>query len=98
MGLAMGVVVATVVAAATVAPPAASAAPPTGTVRVFWLKPADAQYDQRYPDGIANVMRETQRYYRQELGRTFRLNTPNTHFSQAQKDRILGGRYGSFLS
>ncbi|GAB3976755.1 hypothetical protein V1634_27475 [Plantactinospora veratri] len=76
IGLTIGVVVATVLAAATVAPPAASAAPPNGTVRVFWLKPADVAYDQRYPDGIANVMREAQRYYRQELGRTFRLNDP----------------------
>ena len=25
-------------------------------------------------------------------------NYPNTHFSQAQKDRILSGPYGSFLS
>lgn len=47
--------------------------PPTGTVRVFWLKPSDVAYDQRYPDGIANVMREAQRYYRQELGKTFTL-------------------------
>jgi hypothetical protein len=54
----------------------ASAAPPTGTVRVYWLRPTDVPYDQRYPDGIANVMRETQRYYRQELGVTFKLNDP----------------------
>ncbi|MEJ3749700.1 cellulose-binding domain-containing protein [Actinomycetes bacterium KLBMP 9797] len=50
--------------------------PPNGTIRVYWLKPTDVAYDQRYPDGIANVMREAQRYYQQELGRTFKLNNP----------------------
>ncbi|KRD20925.1 MULTISPECIES: RICIN domain-containing protein [unclassified Streptomyces] len=49
--------------------------PPTKTVRVYWLKPSDVPFDQRYPDGIAKVMREAQRYYRQELGKTFKLNT-----------------------
>jgi hypothetical protein len=43
-------------------------------VRVFWLRPSDVPYDQRWPDGIANVMREAQRYYKQELGKTFTLN------------------------
>jgi hypothetical protein len=57
-------------------PPPPGQTPPAGTVRVYWLKPTDVAYDQRYPDGIANVMREAQRYYRQELGRTFRLNDP----------------------
>lgn len=57
----------------TTGPPAT---PPNGTIRVYWLKPTDVQYDQRYPDGIANVMREAQRYYQQELGKTFRLNNP----------------------
>ncbi|HTJ35387.1 MAG TPA: cellulose binding domain-containing protein [Dactylosporangium sp.] len=63
--------------------PSASASPtPSGgttpavkTVRVFWLKPTDVAFSQRYPDGIAAVMREAQRYYRQELGKTFTLNT-----------------------
>ncbi|MBT2232169.1 RICIN domain-containing protein [Nonomuraea sp. NEAU-A123] len=49
--------------------------PPEKTVRVYWLKPSDVAYDQRWPDGIANVMREAQRYYKQELGKTFTLNT-----------------------
>ncbi len=49
--------------------------PPEKTVRVYWLKPSDVAYDQRWPDGIANVMREAQRYYRQELGKSFTLNT-----------------------
>jgi hypothetical protein len=48
--------------------------PALKTVRVFWLKPTDVAFDQRYPDGIANVMRESQRYYLQELGKTFKLN------------------------
>jgi hypothetical protein len=48
--------------------------PPAKTVRVFLLRPSDVPYDQRYPDGIAAVMREAQRYYQQELGKTFRLN------------------------
>ena len=43
-------------------------------MRVFWLKPTNVAFDQRYPDGIATVMREAQRYYRQELGKTFALN------------------------
>ena len=50
--------------------------PPTGTVRVFWLRPSDVPFDQRYPDGIAKVMAEAQRYYKQELGRTFKINNP----------------------
>ncbi|GAA4709494.1 cellulose-binding domain-containing protein [Phytohabitans rumicis] len=60
--------------APTTRPPGTT--PPNGTIRVYWLKPTDVAYDQRYPDGIANVMREAQRYYRQELGRTFTLNNP----------------------
>ncbi|MFE9914696.1 cellulose-binding domain-containing protein [Micromonospora sp. NPDC005553] len=57
----------------TVAP---TAAPQPRTVRVYWLKPSDVAFDQRWPDGIATVMREAQRYYRQELGKTFTLNSP----------------------
>jgi hypothetical protein len=53
-----------------------SGPPPVRTVRVFWLKPSDVAYDQRYPDGIANVMREAQRFFKQELGKTFTLNNP----------------------
>ncbi|MER7280071.1 cellulose-binding domain-containing protein [Dactylosporangium sp. NPDC000244] len=52
-----------------------STGPALKTVRVFWLKPTDVAFDQRYPDGIASVMREAQRYYKQELGKTFTLNT-----------------------
>jgi len=50
--------------------------PPAKTVRVWLLRPSDVPFDQRYPDGIAGVMREAQRYYQQELGKTFRLNDP----------------------
>jgi hypothetical protein len=63
-------------AAATTGPARPLADPPTRTVRVFWLKPTDVAFDQRYPDGIAGVMREAQRYYRAELGKTFTLNNP----------------------
>jgi hypothetical protein len=64
-------------AAPTVAPTTAPPGPPpVRTVRVYWLRPTDVAYDQRWPDGMAGVMREAQRYYRQELGRTFTLNNP----------------------
>lgn len=56
--------------------PPAPQTPPERTVRVYWLKPTDVAYDQRYTDGIAGVLREAQRYYQQELGRTFTLNNP----------------------
>jgi hypothetical protein len=46
------------------------------TVRIFWLRPTDVPYDQAYPDGIAAVVLEAQQYYLQELGVTFRVNTP----------------------
>lgn len=62
--------------AATGSPAKPAADPPTGTVRVFWLRPSDVAYDQRYPDGIAGVMQEAQRFYKQELGVTFKLNNP----------------------
>ena len=44
-------------------------------------------YDQRYPDGIAAVMREAQRYYRQELGVTFRLNDPPVEVIVGERPR-----------
>ena len=63
---------------ATATPTPTTTTPPSTpqqrTVRVYWLKPSDVAFDQRWPDGIANVMREAQRYYRQELGKTFTLN------------------------
>ncbi|MCP2096717.1 MULTISPECIES: hypothetical protein [Actinosynnema] len=58
------------------AAPVEALAPPTGTVRVHLLVPSDVAPDQRYADGIARVMVEAQRYYKQELGKTFRLNDP----------------------
>jgi cellulose binding protein with CBM2 domain len=73
-------------AAPTSAPPT-SGPPSVRTVRVFWLKPTDVAFDQRYPDGIANVMREAQRYYRQELGRTFTLNNTVVEVVNGEHDR-----------
>jgi hypothetical protein len=55
---------------------AAPQTPPTKTVRVFWLRPSDVPFDQRYPDGIAAVMAEAQRFYKKQLGKTFTLNSP----------------------
>ena len=48
--------------------------PPTKMVRVFWLRPSDVPYDQRYPNGIAGVMAEAQRFYKKQLGKTFTVN------------------------
>jgi hypothetical protein len=56
--------------------PTGVATPPTMTVRVFWLIPSDVAYDQKIYDGIGNVMLEAQRFYKQELGVTFKLNNP----------------------
>jgi hypothetical protein len=50
--------------------------PPTKTVRVFWLRPSDVPFDQKYPDGIGKVLVEAQKFYKQELGKTFTLNNP----------------------
>lgn len=43
---------------------------------MFYLNPSDVPFEQAYPDGIAAVMREAQRYYKQEFGKTFALNDP----------------------
>ncbi|GLW35760.1 cellulose binding domain-containing protein [Actinoplanes regularis] len=67
--------------------PTPTGSPATRTVRVFWLKPTDVTYDQRYPDGIAAVMREAQRYYRQELGKTFTLNNTVVEVVNGEHDR-----------
>ncbi|MFE3826674.1 hypothetical protein [Streptomyces sp. NPDC059092] len=64
-----------------------AADPPAGTVRVFWLKPSDVANDPRYPDGITGVMRESQRFYRQELGVTFTLNDPAVEVVQGSHGR-----------
>ncbi|WP_078854111.1 hypothetical protein [Streptomyces sp. NRRL F-5135] len=61
--------------------------PPTGTVRVFWLRPSDVANDARYPNGITGVMRESQRFYRQELGVTFKLNNPVVEVVQGNHGR-----------
>lgn len=66
---------------------AEAADPPAGTVRVFWLKPSDVAHDQRYPDGIAGVMQEAQRFFRQELGVTFTLNSPVVEVIEGEHER-----------
>lgn len=53
-------------------------------VNVFWLRPSDVPFDQRYPDGITKVMVEAQRYYKQELGKTFQLNSPVVQVVEGQ--------------
>ncbi len=53
-----------------------SGSPPSRTVRVFWLKPNDKAYDPAYPNGITSVMLEAQRFFKQQLGKTFTLNDP----------------------
>ena len=68
--------VAMVFAFAAYAASSESSTPPLKTVRVFWVKPSDVAYDKRFPEGIAKVVLEAQKYYLQELGKTFRLNNP----------------------
>ncbi len=46
------------------------------TVRVFYLRPTDVPFDQRFPDGIAAVVLEAQKYYLEQLGVTFQVNDP----------------------
>jgi hypothetical protein len=77
----------TVTARAATAPsPVALADPPAKTVRVFWLKPTDVAYDQAYPDGIGGVMVEAQSFYKQQLGKTFTLNSPVVEAVDGQHD------------
>ncbi len=73
--------------AATRSSARSAADPPTGTVRVFWLKPSDVGLDQRYPDGITAVMQESQRYYQQEFGATFTLNNPTVEVVEGEHPR-----------
>lgn len=73
----------------TTAPPTTSpgsGTPPDHTVRVFWLKPTDVAYDQSYPDGIAGVMQEAQRFYKAQLGKTFTLNSPVVEVVDGEHD------------
>jgi cellulose binding protein with CBM2 domain len=71
----------------TAAPTPTTGPPPAKTVRVFWLKPTDVAFDQRYPDGIAAVMREAQSYYKQEFGKTFTLNSTVVEVVNGEHDR-----------
>lgn len=50
--------------------------PAEKTLRVFYVVPTDVTFDQRIPDGIAEVVLEAQRYYKEELGVTFTVNDP----------------------
>jgi hypothetical protein len=43
-------------------------------------------FDQSYPDGIAGVMRESQTFYKQQLGKTFTLNDPVVEVVDGQHD------------
>ena len=45
-------------------------------MRIFYLRPSDVPFDQRYPDGIGKVMLDTQDFFQQQLGKTFKLNDP----------------------
>jgi len=45
-------------------------------VRVFYLYPNDVPFDPAYPEGIANVMRDAQSFFKDSLGKTFVLNDP----------------------
>ena len=60
--------------APTTTPP--NGTPPARTVRAYWLRPTDKAFDQRYPDGITSVVREAQRLFKAQLGKTFTLNNP----------------------
>ena len=53
-----------------------SGPPPARTVRVYWLRPTAKAFDQRYTDGITAVVREAQRFFQAQLGKTFTLNDP----------------------
>jgi hypothetical protein len=91
----------------TTPPPTSSPGnPAVGTVRVFWLRPTDVPYDQRYPDGISNVMREAQRFFKQQLGKTFTLNGQVVEAVNGQHDTnwyinnncpANGDRYGCVI-
>lgn len=59
----------------------------TKAVAVWYLRPSDVPADQRYADGIAKVMAEAQRFYKQELGKTFRLDSPVVHVVEGQQPK-----------
>jgi hypothetical protein len=85
---------------------AEGASPPSGTVRVFWVRPTDVPDDEQYPDGIATVMRESQRFYKEQLGKTFQLNDPVVEVVAGERDTSFyinnncepnGDRYGCVI-
>lgn len=55
---------------------AATIDPPDKTVRVFYILPNDVPLDSAYPEGIAKVMKSSQRYFMEQCKFTFRLNDP----------------------
>ncbi|MBN1307215.1 MAG: hypothetical protein JXA18_04820 [Chitinispirillaceae bacterium] len=55
---------------------AADEDPPDKIVRVFYVLPSDVSLDSAYIVGMENIMRESQNYYLDQCGFTFRLNNP----------------------
>jgi hypothetical protein len=60
--------------------------PAEKTLRVFYVHPTDVPLDQRFPDGIAEVILEAQSYYLAELGVTFRVNDPIVEVVAGERD------------
>jgi hypothetical protein len=54
--------------------PAAGAQAQTGAARIFLLRPSDVPHDARYAEGITKVVTEVQRFYKQEIGKTFQFS------------------------
>lgn len=50
--------------------------PPDKIVRVFYVLPSDVDLDSAYIVGMENIMQESQKYYLDQCGFTFRLNNP----------------------
>jgi hypothetical protein len=62
--------------------------PQSGTMRVFYLRPTDVPFDQRYPDGITNVMHDAQDFFQAQLGETFRLNDPVVEVVEGDHEQV----------
>lgn len=54
---------------------------------MFYLYPSDVTFEQRYPDGIASVMRDAQAFFEQKLGKTFVLDDPMIEVVEGEKPR-----------
>lgn len=81
----IGILTLVAVVTTTVSPPRAAAA--TGGVKVYLLRPNDVAEDPSYVEGITNVMRESQQYYQQELGKTFQLSDPVVEVVEGEHER-----------